>query len=140
MIRNVPNRQHAIAGPISEDAPEPTLAERARTLAAITRIGSLSTHSRKFRGFPFGSMRYTSLPPLTAAAANDGGGVTGALADAGPGAPGALTLTGCGPGAGGIGGNNGEFGTPGGAGGNGGAIWNGGVLHAISSTISVVSG
>ena len=56
MIRNVPNRQHAIAGPISEDAPEPTLAERARTLAAITRIGSLSTHSRKFPGFPFGSM------------------------------------------------------------------------------------
>jgi putative heme iron utilization protein len=30
--------------------------ERARTLAAIGRIGSLSTHSRKFAGFPFGSM------------------------------------------------------------------------------------
>jgi putative heme iron utilization protein len=36
--------------------PEPTLAERARTLAWIGRIGSLSTHSRKFAGFPFGSM------------------------------------------------------------------------------------
>jgi hypothetical protein len=36
--------------------PEPSLAERARTLAAIGRIGSLSTHSRKFSGFPFGSM------------------------------------------------------------------------------------
>jgi hypothetical protein len=36
--------------------PEPSLAERARTLAAIGRIGSLSTHSRKFPGFPFGSM------------------------------------------------------------------------------------
>jgi putative heme iron utilization protein len=36
--------------------PEPSLAERARTLAAIGRIGSLSTHSRKFEGFPFGSM------------------------------------------------------------------------------------
>ena len=56
MIRNVPNRQHAIAGPTSENSPEPTLAERARTLATVARIGSLSTHSRKFPGFPFGSM------------------------------------------------------------------------------------
>ena len=32
------------------------MAERARTLAAIGLIGSLSTHSRKFTGFPFGSM------------------------------------------------------------------------------------
>ena len=32
------------------------MAERARTLAAIARIGGLSTHSRKFAGFPFGSM------------------------------------------------------------------------------------
>src|SRR6185369_9423893 len=32
------------------------LAERARTLASLGRIGSLSTHSRKFPGFPFGSM------------------------------------------------------------------------------------
>ena len=38
------------------DVPEPSLAERARTLAALGRIGSLSTHSRKFAGFPFGSM------------------------------------------------------------------------------------
>ena len=36
--------------------PEPSLAERARTLASQGRIGSLSTHSRKFPGFPFGSM------------------------------------------------------------------------------------
>ncbi|MEO8594228.1 MAG: DUF2470 domain-containing protein [Candidatus Solibacter sp.] len=36
--------------------PEPSLAERSRTLATIGRIGSLSTHSRKFPGFPFGSM------------------------------------------------------------------------------------
>jgi putative heme iron utilization protein len=35
---------------------EPSLAERARTLAATGRIGSLSTHSRRFPGFPFGSM------------------------------------------------------------------------------------
>jgi putative heme iron utilization protein len=32
------------------------LAERARTLAVLGRIGSLSTHSRKCPGFPFGSM------------------------------------------------------------------------------------
>ncbi len=36
--------------------PEPSLAERGRTLAAIGRVGSLSTHSRKLPGFPFGSM------------------------------------------------------------------------------------
>lgn len=35
---------------------EPSLAERARTLVAIARIGSLSTHSRKMTGYPFGSM------------------------------------------------------------------------------------
>jgi heme iron utilization protein len=40
----------------SSGAPEPSLAERARTLASIARLGSLSTHSRKFAGFPFGSM------------------------------------------------------------------------------------
>jgi putative heme iron utilization protein len=36
--------------------PEPSLAERARTLASIGLIGALSTHSRKIPGFPFGSM------------------------------------------------------------------------------------
>ena len=50
------NRQHAGPGPATPEVPEPSLAERARTLAAIGRIGSLSTHSRKFAGFPFGSM------------------------------------------------------------------------------------
>jgi heme iron utilization protein len=48
--------QHAGPGPATSDIPEPSLAERARTLASIGRIGSLSTHSRKFPGFPFGSM------------------------------------------------------------------------------------
>jgi heme oxygenase (biliverdin-IX-beta and delta-forming) len=56
MIELVPNHQHAGPGPATPDIPEPPLAERARTLAAIGRIGSLSTHSRKFPGFPFGSM------------------------------------------------------------------------------------
>lgn len=50
------NRQHAGPGPAAPDVPEPSLAERARTLAAIARIGSLSTHSKKVPGFPFGSM------------------------------------------------------------------------------------
>ena len=36
--------------------PEPSFAERARTLAYLGRIGSLSTLSRKQPGFPFGSV------------------------------------------------------------------------------------
>ncbi|HEY2018724.1 MAG TPA: DUF2470 domain-containing protein [Bryobacteraceae bacterium] len=43
-------------GPAVPEVPEPSLAERARTLASLGLIGSLSTHSRKFPGFPFGSM------------------------------------------------------------------------------------
>ena len=42
------------SGPAS--ASEPTLAERARTLLELGRTGSLSTHSRKQPGFPFGSL------------------------------------------------------------------------------------
>jgi hypothetical protein len=53
---HVSTRQHAGVGPAFPDVPEPSLAERARTLASLGRIGSLSTHSRKFSGFPFGSM------------------------------------------------------------------------------------
>jgi hypothetical protein len=52
----VPNQQHAGSGPAVPESPEPSLAERARTLISLGRIGSLSTHSRKFRGFPFGSL------------------------------------------------------------------------------------
>jgi putative heme iron utilization protein len=52
----VPNRQHAGPAASSSEAPEPSLAERARTLASIAHTGSLSTHSSKFPGFPFGSM------------------------------------------------------------------------------------
>jgi len=36
--------------------PEPSFAERARTLTYVSRIGSLSTLSRKQAGFPFGSI------------------------------------------------------------------------------------
>ena len=49
-------RERANFGPPAPEIPEPPLAERARTLASLGLIGSLSTHSRKFPGFPFGSM------------------------------------------------------------------------------------
>jgi heme iron utilization protein len=46
------------AGPSSGDPvlPEPSFAERARTLIYLQRVGSLSTHSLKQPGFPFGSV------------------------------------------------------------------------------------
>jgi len=50
-------RQHASpAGLERPPVPEPTLAERARTLVHLERLGTLSTHSRKQPGFPFGSV------------------------------------------------------------------------------------
>src|SRR6266581_2987173 len=51
-------RKHAGPGPTSDQppVPEPTFAERARTLVHLGRIGSLSTLSRKLPGFPFGSV------------------------------------------------------------------------------------
>jgi heme iron utilization protein len=53
-----PTRKHA--GPSATNdqpsAPEPSFAERARTLLYLGRIGSLSTLSRKQPGFPFGSL------------------------------------------------------------------------------------
>lgn len=49
--------QHAAPqGPERAPVPEPTLAERGRTLVHLGRIGTLSTHSRKQPGFPFGSV------------------------------------------------------------------------------------
>jgi putative heme iron utilization protein len=50
--------KHAGPGPTSDQppAPEPTFAERARTLVYLSRVGSLSTLSRKQPGFPFGSV------------------------------------------------------------------------------------
>jgi heme oxygenase (biliverdin-IX-beta and delta-forming) len=52
----VPTRQHAGPGVATPNIPEPSLAERARTLALLGFIGSLSTHSQKVPGFPFGSL------------------------------------------------------------------------------------
>jgi heme iron utilization protein len=52
------NRKHAGPGPGSDQPliPEPTFAERARTLLYLGHVGSLSTLSRKQPGFPFGSV------------------------------------------------------------------------------------
>jgi hypothetical protein len=51
------SRKHAGTGSASQPAvPEPSFSERARTLAYLGRIGSLSTLSRKQPGFPFGSV------------------------------------------------------------------------------------
>jgi heme iron utilization protein len=56
-------RKHAYSGtaPGQPPIPEPSFAERARTLAHLGRIGSLSTLSRKQPGFPFGSVMPYSL-------------------------------------------------------------------------------
>jgi len=53
-----PGRKHAGTGSASDQppVPEPTFAERARTLVYLGRVGSLSTLSRKQPGFPFGSV------------------------------------------------------------------------------------
>jgi heme oxygenase (biliverdin-IX-beta and delta-forming) len=50
--------KHANTAPASDQpaVPEPSYAERARTLMYLGRIGSLSTLSRKQPGFPFGSV------------------------------------------------------------------------------------
>ena len=52
------SRKHAGPWPASDQppVPEPTFAERARTLLYLGRMGSLSTVSRKQPGFPFGSV------------------------------------------------------------------------------------
>ncbi len=50
--------KHASSGPVTDQpsVPEPSFAERARTLTYLGRVGSLSTLSRKQPGFPFGSV------------------------------------------------------------------------------------
>ncbi len=50
--------KHASGGATTDQppVPEPSFAERARTLMYLGRIGSLSTLSRKQPGFPFGSV------------------------------------------------------------------------------------
>jgi heme iron utilization protein len=57
-MSSVPAGKHAGSGTASNQpaVAEPTYAERARTLVYLSRIGSLSTLSRKQPGFPFGSV------------------------------------------------------------------------------------
>ena len=43
-------------GSDSPSVPEPTYAERARTLAYLVRSGALATLSRKHAGYPFASV------------------------------------------------------------------------------------
>ena len=49
-------RQHGFTGPAMPQLPEPTHAERVRTLMSLTSVATLSTISRKHAGFPFGSL------------------------------------------------------------------------------------
>jgi putative heme iron utilization protein len=51
-----PTRQHAATGPAPPQLPEPTHAERVRTLLSLAPVATLSTLSRKHSGFPFGSL------------------------------------------------------------------------------------
>src|SRR5258707_15727994 len=57
-MSSAPAGKHAGSGPPSNQPaiPEPTFADRARTLMHLGRIGSLSTLSRKQPGFPYGSV------------------------------------------------------------------------------------
>jgi putative heme iron utilization protein len=49
-------RQHAYTGPALPIVPEPTHAERTRTLLHLHSVATLSTISKKQAGFPFGSL------------------------------------------------------------------------------------
>ena len=56
-------RQHAYTGPAIPQLPEPSHAERVRTLVSRTAVATLSTLSRKHAGFPFGSLMPYALDP-----------------------------------------------------------------------------
>lgn len=57
-MSSLPTGKHAGSGTASNQpaVAEPTFADRARTLLHVSRIGTLSTISRKQQGFPFGSV------------------------------------------------------------------------------------
>ncbi|MEO6816434.1 MAG: DUF2470 domain-containing protein [Edaphobacter sp.] len=55
--------QHAYTGPALPVIPEPTHAERTRTLLHLNSLATLSTLSRKQPGFPFGSLMPYALDP-----------------------------------------------------------------------------
>lgn len=56
-------RQHAYSGPDLPLLPEPSYAERVRTLVSLTAMATLSTLSRKRAGYPFGSLMPYALDP-----------------------------------------------------------------------------
>ena len=56
-------RRHASTGPAGPQLPEPSHAERTRTLVSLVSIGTLSTMSRRQPGFPFGSPRDKASVP-----------------------------------------------------------------------------
>ena len=51
-----PIRQHAPSGAAQVVVPEPSHAERIRTLISLATVATLSTQSRKQAGYPFGSL------------------------------------------------------------------------------------
>src|SRR5271167_2264791 len=56
-MSDTPSRRHASGvSPDQAPAPEPTYAERARTLIHLGRTGTLATLSRKHTGWPFASV------------------------------------------------------------------------------------
>ena len=57
------SRQHASTGPTQPQLPEPSHAERVRTLVSLASVATLSTLSRKHPGFPFGSLMPFALDP-----------------------------------------------------------------------------
>ena len=57
------SRQHASTGPTQPQVPEPSHAERARTLVSLASVATLSSLSRKHPGFPFGSLMPFALDP-----------------------------------------------------------------------------
>ena len=56
-------RQHARTGPPLPQLPEPSHAERVRTIFTQASVATLSTLSRKHAGFPFGSLMPYALDP-----------------------------------------------------------------------------
>src|SRR5271155_4714740 len=59
----IASSQHASSGPALPQLPEPSHAERVRTLISLTSVATLSTLSRKHPGFPFGSLMPFALDP-----------------------------------------------------------------------------
>ena len=57
-------RQHAGTVPASPALPEPSHAERVRTLVSLATVATLCTMSRRHAGFPFGSLMPYALDAL----------------------------------------------------------------------------